>query len=106
MYAGTWDTIQSIIGTVGVTPESTQAILQALASPTLSNIKKVEQAFSAAGTTPPPELMNVLYGRYYDSVASNPYMTTGITLQTVTDWFPWVLGGGLVLLAISKRRKR
>ncbi len=105
MYAGAWDTIQNIISTVGVTPASMEAIIKAFTSPTLTNIDAVKKAFAAAGTTPPPELLNVLYGRYYDSIATSPYYTTGMTMETVGDWLPWIVGGGLLLFAVAKRRR-
>lgn len=100
MYAGTWDSIQSILQTFGVTGASVTASAQAMAAPTLSNIQKVEEAFAAEGTAPPPEMMNLLYQRYYDSIYSNPFYAITTGLGKV---WPWLLGGAVVVLLFSRR---
>ena len=99
MYSGAWDTIQGIISGIGISPETVQAVTRAFISPSLDNIHAVEAAFRTAGTSPPPELMNALYGRYGQAVKDNPYLTGGSALSTAKDWL-------LVVIALAARRRR
>lgn len=97
-----WDNITVLLSNFGVTGETALAVAQAMAAPTKDNIEAVENAFHAEGAQPPPELMEVLWGRYYDSIQKNPiYFGT-----QVAQWTPFVLGGLVGLLLLSKIRKR
>ncbi len=102
MYAGALSTISEFLKDFGVTGASVQATAQAFAAPTLANIKKVEDAFADEGTAPPPEMMDLLYQRYYDSLYSNPFysITTGLSAA-----LPWLIGGGLLIGAVLMTRK-
>ncbi|MFA5430377.1 MAG: hypothetical protein WC329_04390 [Candidatus Omnitrophota bacterium] len=102
MYGSAWTDVQSFLSKFGVTGASVTATAQAFAAPTLANIKKVEAAFASEGTAPPPEMMDLLYQRYYDSLYSNPFYSISSGLKAA---LPWVLGGGLLLFAISYTRK-
>ena len=96
MYGGIFDTVQSIASTFGIGAESATATAQAYASPSIANINAVTAAFQAEGNSPPPELMNSLWERYYQSIASNPALASG----SLTTFFsnPVVLIGGAALL--------
>ncbi len=105
-YRDIFSDVFGILGQFGVTSESALAIAKAEASPTLANIQAVELAFNNAGTSAPPELLNALYQRYYDSIASNPYATVGATTQWLSDNWLWLLVGGGVLIAIISANRR
>ena len=106
MYGGIWDSIQNVLNTFGISAATTTATAQALAAPTLANIQKVKDVFAAEGTSAPPELLDALYGRYYDSIASNPYAQSGNILSSYSTWLPYLIGiGGIFLIVkLSKRR--
>jgi hypothetical protein len=101
---GFWDTISDaatgLISDLGITGDSATAVARAMASPTMSNIKAVQSAFADSGTSAPPELMEMLWGRYYDSIASNPLAASG-SMQAM---LPWLIGGGVVLILLLKRK--
>lgn len=104
---GFWDTItdfaEDLIGDLGLTGATATATAKALASPTLSNIKAVESAFAASGTSAPPELLELLYERYYSSIESNPLAYAGSLQATLSAMLPWIIGGGLVLFLLKRK---
>jgi hypothetical protein len=100
---GFWDELGGVLGSVGVTTASATAVARAYASPTLENIRAVEAAFREAGTSPPPELMNSLYQRYYDSIRSSPYYQAGTVQTGLTNLLPWIAGGILIFILLRKR---
>lgn len=102
MYKGFWQTTQDILQQFGVTGSTAIAVSVAFASPTRENIEAVNIAFDATGATPPPELMEALWGRYYDAIASNP-IYTGTQLASIS---PWIFGGIAVLFIFGMIKKR
>jgi len=100
---GLWDWIKETAAHIGATPEVAQAVAIATASPTLPNIQRVQDAYRASGSTPPPELMSFLYDRYYQSI---PYSIPPGTVQTAVNWAPWIAGGAVLLFALSRGRRR
>lgn len=106
MYAGIWDTIANILGDIGITGATSTAIARALASPTMANIRAVESAFAAEGTSAPPELLDLLYKRYADAVASYPAAYGGNLLNTLSELLPWLAIGMMGVFILSRSRKR
>jgi hypothetical protein len=105
MYAGIWDTVSSALSEFGISGDSALAAAKALASPTLANINAVTAAFSAEGNTPPPELMNVLWERYYQSTVTNPYAISGNLANFFSSPLVWLIGGGILIYAVSSKKR-
>ena len=105
MYGGIWDDITGFLDNFGITGASALAVTQAVAAPTLANIQRVQAAFAAEGTSAPPELMDALWSRYYEAIRQNPAASSGAITAALSTYLPWMLGGGLVLFFLSKRRK-
>ncbi len=104
MYAGFWDSVSDILGNIGITAATTAAIARAMASPTMANINAVETAFAAEGTSAPPELLDLLYKRYADAVASYPAAYGGNIVNTLSQWAPYLAIGGLALFMLTRKR--
>lgn len=100
---GFWDDVQNFISEFGISYQSGLAVAKALASPTLQNIRAVEAAFAAEGASPPPELMETLWQRYYQAVADNPYYASGSVTNFLSSPLVWIGGGLLLLFALKKR---
>jgi hypothetical protein len=111
MYTkGILDTIvggaQRIMSDLGITVASAEAVARAFASPTVTNINAVNAAFAAEGTSPPPELMNTLWERYYDSIARNPYAAAGTATAFVSNPIVWIAGIGILFILLAPKDKR
>jgi hypothetical protein len=104
MYGGILDSVESIMSTFGVGAGSATAVAQAYASPTVANINAVTAAFAAEGNSPPPELMNSLWQRYYESVAANPYLASGNLTALLSNPIVLLAGAGILFLFLSKRK--
>lgn len=104
---GIWDSLQTVLENLGVNEQTSVAIQRALASPTMQNIRAVENAFAEAGTTAPPELMQTLYERYAQAVRDNPLWAGGGATQFISQNWPWLLLGvvGIIALRSSGRGK-
>jgi hypothetical protein len=98
-----WDELGGLLRNVGITGESAAAVARAYASPTLENIRAVERAFQNAGTSPPPELMDQLYRRYYSTIQTSPYYQAGMVQSTLAEWLPYIAGGILLFMIMRKR---
>ncbi len=103
---GFFDSVETLLSKFGITGNTSLAVAQAFAAPTLANINNVIAAFQAESATPPPELMNVLYARYYDSIRSTPFYQSGQLTQAIGNYGPWLLLGGLMIAALALRKKR
>lgn len=102
MYGGTLDTIGDILSQFGITDDTMIASGRAMESPTKENIQAVETAFENAGQSAPPELMELLWSRYYDAIGSNPLTMA----QTVSEYLPYIIGGGIGLVLLFGLRRR
>jgi hypothetical protein len=105
MYGGIFDTIESIASTFGIGSGSATAVAQAYASPTIANINAVTAAFQAEGNSPPPELMNSLWQRYYQAIASNPALASGSLTTLLSNPIVLIGGAALLFFVLSKKRK-
>jgi hypothetical protein len=103
MYQGILDDVGSILSTFGISGDSAAAVAQAYASPTIANINAVQAAFTAEGNTAPPELLNALWGRYYDSIKQNPLASAGQLTSLLSSPIVWAIGAGLLFLAFKKK---
>lgn len=101
-----WDWIKGTIQDLGATPEIAQAVAVATAAPTLVNIQRVEQAYRDQGSSPPPQLLNYLYNRYYETFPSTMYPLPGQMIQAAVDWGPIVLIAAVALIAARSFRRR
>ena len=102
MYSGFWDIVGNAISNIGINANTAAAIARAYASPTLANIETVRDAFEAAGTTAPPEIIAALQKRYADSVAAYPSVYAQTSL---TDALPWIALGVLGFMALRRTRR-
>jgi len=100
-----WDTIKDALGDLGADPNIAAAIGRAYAAPNLQNINAVVAAYNARGATPPPQLMQSLYERYYSSAYYTSYGYGGYyptSYGGVTGVLPWIVGG-VVLIMLLRR---
>ncbi len=105
MYTGVFDTIGSIVSSFGISLDSATAVAQAYAAPTIVNINNVTAAFAAEGATPPPELMQSLWERYYSSIAQNPLAATGQITTFLSNPMVWLIGGGILIFVFSRKKR-
>ena len=103
-FGGLWDTLTGALKNIGVSANSAAATARALTSPTMENIRAVEQAFASEGTSAPPELLDLLYKRYASAVASYPAAYGGGIMNTFSQIAPWLFVGGVALYFLNKRR--
>lgn len=103
---GVLDVFADIISATGVNAETAKAVELAYQSPSIDNINAVELAFTNAGSSAPPELMQNLWERYYQAVRDNPLWASGNAIGAISNWLPWILIGGVALFAFSSISKR
>lgn len=99
---GFWDTVSNIIGSVGLSNSTATAIARAYASPSLSNIQAVQDAFAAEGTTVPPEIMALLQKRYVDAAAAYPTVYGQNVVQSLSSALPWIAAGVIGYLILKR----
>jgi hypothetical protein len=100
-WSDLWEGIKDVAGEY-FAPEVVSAVARAFASPTQANIAAVRQAFRDQGTSPPPELLNALYERYYDSLRRYPAVTVGGFQEGAQSLLPWILGGIVLIWALRR----
>jgi hypothetical protein len=98
------DEAGQFLSSIGISQNTITATARAYASPTLANIRAVEAAFQAEGASPPPELMDALYKRYYDTLRTSPYMAAGTLQSGLAAILPWAAAGILILMLVRRKR--
>jgi hypothetical protein len=97
-----WSSLENAISTLGINEVTSAAIARAYASPSLSNIAAVENAFIAAGTTVPPEILALLQQRYAAAVQAYPSVYAQSGVEMIGQALPWIIGGVALFLFMRK----
>jgi hypothetical protein len=100
MYGGFWDTLQD---TFGISAGTAAAVARAEVEPSITNINAVSAAFAVEGTSPPPEIMDLLWQRYYESVKSNPYAAGGTVTSAMSNPLLWAAGAAALYFLLRRR---
>lgn len=103
MYSGILDSLTGIISNLGLNATTASLITRAYVSPSISNIEAVKDAFTAQGTTVPPEILAILQKRYADSASAYPSVYAYSGLSNFADYLPWILAGAALFLLVRKK---
>jgi hypothetical protein len=105
VFLGAWsDVLGDVVRGVGITPEISAAVAVAMASPTIGNIRRVEQAYQEAGLEPPPALLNRLYERYYSAGAGEEWRLEAYRAGGLAkDYWPWLIGAALLFFMMRRK---
>lgn len=102
-WSDLWGNLRDVVGDLGGDPAIIAATARAFASPTQGNIRAVQDAYRARGAVAPPELMEQLYSRYYQSIRDNPVGTFGQGFSSAGDILPFAIAGIVLLWAVNRR---
>lgn len=96
--------IGSLLSGLGVSADTAAAVGIAVAVPSIQNIQKVQDAFAAEGASAPAQLMQSLWGLYYQTTAQNPLAAAGNITAWISQYWPILLIGGVALFAFRSKR--
>jgi hypothetical protein len=97
--------IASLLSGLGISADTATAVGIAAAVPSIQNIQNVQSAFDAEGASPPDQLMQQLWGLYYQTTAQNPLAAAGNVTAWLSQNWGLLLIGGVVLFAVMAKKR-